>query len=410
VTQIGQILIAQGWVEPAALTRALAEQRHTGKRICSLLISRGLLDPDHAARALANQHSMPGVLQKHIEQRDRDVAQLLAPAIARASLALPIGRARNQELIICVREPRPGLAETLARAVGCPVILAVAPAYQLEQLIKQVYDGMPSRRPTRDDDDAIDVDLSTRQIPIIDDPLGNLGAMTLVGLDDVRVAKDPSQSGQHSAISTLPPSPRTITTPVLPRTMTSPPRPAGSSSQPPRAGSASEPPRPQPDSEPPRPHLPGPSLDATLSAIDQAGALDDATDAALWFLSQRFRRALWFAIHDGFALGERGHGDALSLEMIQAITVPLSQPSIIQAAYTSGRLETTPPAGAGTIQDRLARTLGNPRAHAAVPIAVGARIAYVVVVGDASHAPDAAPGELDQLGRALGAAYGRIAQ
>lgn len=395
MTKVGQILIEQGWVEPVALSRALAEQRHTGKRICSLLISRGLLDPDHAARALATQHGVPGVLQKHLDQRDRALAELLPPAVARAQLALPIGRARNQELIICVRDPRPGLAEALARMVGCPVLVAVAPGHQLEQLIKQTYDGMVSRPPAApDDDDAIDVDLTTRPIPIIHDPLGDLGAMTLVGLDDHRVAKDPSQSGQHAAISTLPPQARTITMPVLPARAS-------------RAPSPSAPPRDAAPSEPP-PQAPGPSIGATVAAIDHAGALDDATDAALWFLSRRFRRALWFAIQDGFALGERGHGDALTLEMIQAITVPLSQPSIIQAAHDSRRLATDVPAGAGTIQERLARTLGNPRHHAAVPIAVGERVAYVLVVGDASHAPDAAPAELVQLGDALGAAYGRI--
>ena len=177
--------------------------------------------------------------------------------------------------------------------------------------------------------------------------------------------------------------------------------------EPRRSLGSSEPPRLRSPSEPSPPPVAGPSIDATLAAIDQAPGLDDALDAAQWFLSQRFRRALWFAIQDGFALGERGHGDALSLEMIQAITVPLSQPSIIQAAHETRRIATEPPAGAGTIQERLVRTLGSPRAHAAVPIEIGARVAYVVVVGDASHAPDAACGELAQLGRALGEAYTR---
>lgn len=408
--KIGELLVAQGWVEPAALARALAEQRHTGKRLCSLLISRGLLDPDNAARALATQHGVPGVLQKHLEQRDRSLARLLPPAVARAHTALPIGRARNQELILCVRDPVPGLAEQLAPLVGCAVIVAVAPAHQLEQLVKQTYDGMVSRPPPAAgsgelaavpaaDDDAIDVDLSTRPIPIIEDPLGNLGTMTLVGLDDHRVAKDPSQSGQHTAVPTLPPQPRTVTTPVLPRTSTPPPRASASTLE--RPGERTHPP-----SEPPRPSLPGPSIDATVAAIAQAGALDDATDAALWFLSQRFRRAVWFAIQDGFALGERGHGDALTLEMIQAITVPLSQPSIIQAAHDSRQLTTAVPTG--TIQDRLSRTLGMPRGPAAVPIEVGARVAFVLVVGDASHAPDAAATELAALGAALGDAYDRL--
>ena len=392
--QIGQILVGQRWVEPAALARALAEQRHTGKRICSLLIARGLLDPDHAARALANQHHVPGVLQKHLEHRDRSLAELLPAAIARAAIALPIGRTRNHELIICVRDPRPELTQTFAAAVGSPVIIVVAPAHQLEQLVKQVYDHLP-RRPSAGagagagagDDDAIDVDLTTRPIaiirdaiPMLGDPLDHLGTMTLVGLDDVRVAKDPSQSGQHAAIvartATLLP-PRTPSQPIPPRTTTRRP-------------------------------MHGPSLDATLAAIAHAAAIEDATDTAMWFLAQRFHHAVWFAIHDGVALGERGHGEDLTPEVIQAVTVPLSAPSIVRLAHDTRALVTEVPAG--TIQDRLTRTLGTPHAAAAVPIEIAGQVAYVLAVGDASHDPARAVDELARLGHALGAAHDRLAR
>src|SRR5262245_10569062 len=223
--QIGQLLVEQRWVSAEALARRLAEQRLTGKRICSLLISRGLLDPDNAARALANQHNVPGVLQKHLEHRDPALARLLPPALARACFALPIGRTRNQELIVCVRDPRPELRGIIASAVGGPVVIAVAPAHQLEQLIKSTYEGMPSQirsgnelsfdvalstqaiATVRDDaviaehaqaaagapaaaappapepaSDEVEVDLRTRHIPVIGDGLADLGSMTLVEL------------------------------------------------------------------------------------------------------------------------------------------------------------------------------------------------------------------------------------
>src|SRR5262245_18837851 len=219
--QVGQILVEQRWVAPEALARALAEQRHTGKRICSLLIARGLLDPDNAARALANQHNVPGVLQKHLEHRDPALARLLPAAIARACMALPIGRTRTNELIVCVRDPRPEFRGVISTAVGGPVIIAVAPAHQLEQLVKLTYEGVPSQVPSGDT--SVEVDLSTRAIPTVRDEatiaahkrdmeeievdlrtrqiavihgLGDLGSMTLVELDDHRVTKDPSQSGQ----------------------------------------------------------------------------------------------------------------------------------------------------------------------------------------------------------------------
>ena len=46
---------------------------------------------------------------------------------------------------------------------------------------------------------------------MIGDGLGDFGSMTLVELDDARVTKDPTQSGQQSAVL-----PRTTTTPYPP--------------------------------------------------------------------------------------------------------------------------------------------------------------------------------------------------
>ncbi|HSR96000.1 MAG TPA: hypothetical protein VLM79_02965 [Kofleriaceae bacterium] len=461
--QVGQILVEQRWVAPDALARALAEQRHTGKRICSLLIARGLLDPDNAARALANQHNVAGVLQKHLEHRDAALARLLPAALARACFALPIGRTRNQELIVCVRDPRPELKGILSQAVGSAVVIAVAPAAQLEQLLKLVYEGVasPIRAPevsfevdlstriipTVHDDpaaapapapaaapaaaapapdapvgDEVEVDLRTRHIPIIAD-IGDLGSMTLVELDDVRVTKDPSQSGQQAALL-----PRTTTTPYPPlsRGTIAPQPPLGRATMaapqsPPRAATGPNPPRTTTSPYPSAAGSPSPSartgathalamvmptLDATIAALDRTSALDDATELAMRYLAGRFHHAVLFTIHEGAALGFRGYGNQLTDEVIHAITVPLSAPSIIQAAHDTRRLATTPPAG--TIQDRLARTLGSPQAFAAVPIEVDARVAYVIAVGDAAGDQTNAGYDLERLGRVLGAAYQRL--
>jgi hypothetical protein len=449
--QIGQILVEQRWVEPEALARALADQRGSGKRICSLLIARGQLDPDNAARALANQHNVPGVLQKHLENRDHELARLLPAAFARACFALPLGRTRNNELIVCVRDPRPELRSIIASAVGGPVVIAVAPAHQLEQLIKSTYEAFPG--PTRADPSVdvdlstrtiptlpdvapaaprgdlgeVDVDLHTRQIAIIGDGLGDLGSMTLVELDDVRVAKDPSQSGQQAAAfprTTTAPQPaaaRTTTTPgstaaphphphpLAPRTMTTPhpfapPRTTTTPYQmrttiaPIRGGATNA----------LAMTSAGPTLDATIAALDRATELEDATELAMRYLAGRFHHAVLFMINEGAALGDRGHGGQLTDEVIQAITVPLSAPSTVQVAHDSRRLATGAPADAGAIQDRLERTLGNPEALAAVPIEVDDRVAYVIAVGQASGEPSGATYDLERLGRVLGAAYQRL--
>lgn len=453
--QIGQILVEQRLVEPIALTRALAEQRHTGKRICSLLIARGLLDPDDAVRALAGQHGVPGVLQRHLENRDRGLAQLLPAQLARAVHALPIGRTRNHELIVCVRDPAPGLCQTIAAAIGGPVVIVVAPASQLEQLITDSYRA-PYRAPRAQpsiapgpalpasDEVSFDVDLSTRPIATVRDSaiaaytrrgepgaradsaaagapagavevevepggvpvLGDLGSMTLVELDDDRVARDPTQGSQLAMMSArsaaLPPRP---TTPPLRPTMP-PPR----SSPPPRA--AGNPSALRTTGSPVLPAFARSEIEAALTAIARAASPAAACEAAMDHVARRFRHAVLFAIHGGVALGDRGHGGQLTDELVHAIAIPLSAPSIVQAAHDTRRPVTAAPPGAGVIQDRLVRALGSPQAFAALPIEVGARVAYVVAVGDSSGGPTAAPAalrELERLAGALGAACQRLA-
>ena len=458
--QIGQILVEQGWVSPAALARALADQPQLGRRICSLLILRGELDPDNAARALSQQHGVPGVLQKHLEHRDLTLPALLPAQFARSHVALPIGRTSLDALIVCVRDPRPEVQAAIAAAVAGRVVVAVAPAYQLEHLVGETYNTDPESAdelmlqlaepsqparfladPTRpaDDSDDVDVDLTTRRIPVIGDPLAHLGSMTLVELDDERVAKDPSQSGQHEALAPL--LPRTATGIVPPRTMTSlaaslsgtGPHAArtATSSAPPRATGSSDP--PQPASPPSRPSQPpqsaaartvsrprtggtlplgfrGSPLDAAVAALETATSLDEATGVAMHYLAGRFQYAVWFTIHQGAALGECGHGDQLTPEVIHALAVPLGAPSIVQVAHDTRQLAVGAPPEAGPIQDRLWRTLGAPRIPMAVPIELDAQVAAVIAVGDAIGDAATSDDDLTRLGGALTAALRRVAR
>lgn len=190
---IGQILIREGWCEPEALNRAQIEQRLTGMRLCSLLIARGQLDPDNAARALAEHYDVPGVLQKHLEHRERALAHKLPPAIARAHVALPIGRTRDGRLIVCVRDPDEATRAAITAAIDEPVIIAIAPQRQLEQIVAQVYDeadGVPL------DDVSIEIEVDTQPIALVsEDALRAYGVLSLAPLDDARVTKDPTQSG-----------------------------------------------------------------------------------------------------------------------------------------------------------------------------------------------------------------------
>jgi hypothetical protein len=206
MSRIGELLLEHGWVDQTNLKRALSEQSLAGgKRLCSLLIARGLLDPDHAARALGEQFAVPAVLQRHLEFRERALAEKLPAALARKYIALPIGHTRGGELIVCVRDPSPQLEAVIQRAIEGSVVIAVAPASQLEKLIEESYAAT-------EDANEFDVDLSTgTQIEPPPRSLGDetampeFGAFSLVGLDDLRVTKDHSQTISVPSRSTPPP-------------------------------------------------------------------------------------------------------------------------------------------------------------------------------------------------------------
>ena len=192
--RIGEILVEQGWVTPAALERALAKQSEIPRRICSLLISRDVIDLDVASRALGEQHGVPAVLQKHIDHRDRELAKLIPAEIARTLCVLPIGRTGAGNLIVCAKDPSPSVLASISAVVPGPIVLAVAPASLLETLVGEAYG-------TAEED--FDVDLTTGPIHSLDlddpvgadDPMSALGNLELVELDDQDVQRSSDQSG-----------------------------------------------------------------------------------------------------------------------------------------------------------------------------------------------------------------------
>ena len=184
-------MVEHGRLEPSVLQRALAKQRDSGQRLCSLLIEARLLDPDDAARALGEQHGVAAALQRHLAHRDLELAGRLPAALARAACALPIGRMGNGAVIVVMRDPNPALIPQLARVMREPqIVLAVAPSTRLEALILDTYGAA----------NEFDVDLNTGPIPTLDigdgGTMPDLGALQLVVLDDQGVSKDHTQSGQ----------------------------------------------------------------------------------------------------------------------------------------------------------------------------------------------------------------------
>jgi len=398
--RIGELLVEQRKLRQSDLTRALAE-KPSDKRLVSFLIARGLLEFDDASRALGEQKGVPCALTKHLAGRDPELAALIPAELGRASCALPIGRTSRGAVIVCVRDPAPALLARLKQATKAEITMVIAPANRLEHLVLGAYGAAPS--------DEFDVDFSTTGMgdnPTAPPPLAKKLAaiaqppappmpdmsaldpesvrLALTDLDDVRVDKDPGQSGQIpkvGASSTLPPA-NVPSAPSLPPQA----KPAvGRTVRTAPAGAT----RPM-------------AVGALSVGLEHTQTREGATDLVLAYVATRWRTGLVLAIRDKKAMGYRGHG----VEMPELVQVPLHIPSTVQRAvetrFVSAEAPDTP------AQEALARALSNPKTPAAAPVLVGGAAVAVIVVGDPIDGDANAAADLAMLAEALGTAYQRL--
>jgi hypothetical protein len=226
--RIGEILHRDGLVGAEDLATALADQRIAGLRLCSLLVVRGIIELDAAAKALAEQFGVAAAMTRHLDNRDQALAKLLPANIARHHCALPIGRMRDGEIVICVRDPKPQMQAAFERILQKPVLITVAAAHALEPLIDTSYApvvtqelsvrfGRPSTSPVTipkppapqsfatgtvrtpqdrivaedlDVDVDVDVDLDSGPMPALGADETMPAEFSLVDLDDAGVDKD----------------------------------------------------------------------------------------------------------------------------------------------------------------------------------------------------------------------------
>jgi len=363
--RIGAMFIEQGQLLPPDLARVLDDQRRDPRRLVSLLIDNNLVPFDVGSRILGEQRRVPFLQTKHLQARRANVAKLIPAELGRTWGAIPIGRTSTGTLIIAARDPSAHLQEAMAQAAGCKVAIVIAPASRVDALIAEEYGPPPA------DEFDVDLDSALREMPDrsspppadmdILDPISVRLALT--DLDDVRVTKDPSQSGMLAVM-------------------------AGA-----RSGARTLPPSP-------------PSLEVTRTALERASSRDEATDAVMAFVAGSWHSGLVVAIRDTQALGYRGHGPAIGA--IETLVVELGEPSTLRRAVESKR--TSIHLVDSPAQRELGRRLGS-ASLAASPIVVGARVIAAIVVGEPIQGLGETErwiGELGRLAQMLAKAYQRL--
>jgi hypothetical protein len=423
--RIGELLIEQRKLRASDLTRSLAD-KPGDKRLASFLIAKGLVEFDDASRALGEQRGFACALSKHLAGRDPALAKLIPAELGRGSCVLPIGKSSKGSVIVCVRDPAPALLRTLEQAIKSDILMVIAPSARLEQLVAEAYGVASTEELDIDFDLAHDLPAPTpsrvtrgplptppmpfqrvdalHQFPRADTPpplppLPDMDALdpesirlSLTDLDDVRVTKDPAQSGQipKAGSNTLPPANKSLTAP--------PPLSALAAGTVTSTRSIS-------DSKPPVAAKPKMSLETMSHGLESATTREAATDLVLSFIATRWSAGLVLAIRDKAAIGYRGHGVVAP----ESVTVSLGSPSTVQRAVQTRFVSIEAPNGVG--QSALVHALNKPQAPAAAPIMVGGQPVAVIAVSDPLEGPqarDIAAADLALLAEALGSAYKRI--
>lgn len=368
--RIGEILLEHGWVVWEAFALALDDHMGTETRLCSLLVVRGLVEFDHASLALAEQHGVAAALKKHLAVRDKQVAPLLPGALARRLIAIPIGRKGDGTLIVCARDPLPAVKAELERAIGEPILLAVAPASYLERLVEVVYEidvpieiGEPVRRSRR----ASDFDIE------IEEPVPRSRRVIDIDIDD-SPAEDELLPVEIEAPEPAKPKSR-----ALPVQIKAP------------AAALRD------------------SLDATIAAFPDIDDIEWLLDVVMGYVAKRWHSALILAVTDRRATGVRGHGRKLKPSITRAFALPLSEPSLVQSARDERRLVTDSPFDAGKGHASLVDLLEDPPHLAAVPVSKAGTVSHVIAVGEPTAGDaDAAALDLEVLAEAMSAAVERL--
>jgi len=342
--RVGEMLLLKERIDPWILTRTLKEQAATRQRLVSILVSRALLEYDDGAMVLSEQLGYPAAMQRHLERRDPDLLSAVPPELGGRWVVLPIGRSRSGSLVVCARDPSPILQAALEHATRSSIVLAVAPALQLERLVRAAYgltapaeEPLPSTPPTVSD------------------------------IGDFRLEDTPQPPVRR---------PRTVSDMFT---------------------------KSDPELPPTRAPAPSAQLENALVEIDRAVSAPAAERLALTYAAKRWHSVLLARVEDGYAVGYRGH----NIDRVESIALSLKSPSILQVAHDSQRPsadrrtssvqeELVAVLGAHRLPTAAPITIGSEV------------VALIAVGDPLPDTPRESLAELDRLADALGAAYDKF--
>ena len=140
--RLGDLLVQEGIISSADLSKAVKEQRQNGDghRLGYTLVKLGLADEVAITRVLARQLRMPAVDLSKFEP-DAKVLRLIPADVARKSLVLPLRR-EGRTLTVAMADPTDiGLLQDLKFITRFDVFPVVGGEFTLRALIEKCYES-----------------------------------------------------------------------------------------------------------------------------------------------------------------------------------------------------------------------------------------------------------------------------
>ncbi|HUL58798.1 MAG TPA: hypothetical protein VLU43_05975 [Anaeromyxobacteraceae bacterium] len=152
-TRIGELLVAQGRIDPLQLQSALAHQRQFGGRLGRAIVQLGFMEELTLLEAVGEQLGVP-LVEIGDRQIPPQVLALVPQKLMRARHLLPLARLsehRRGPLVVALANPGDlGAVDEVAFATGMQVKPVLAADEDLDRALARLLDGLdlPARSET----------------------------------------------------------------------------------------------------------------------------------------------------------------------------------------------------------------------------------------------------------------------
>ncbi len=193
---VTDVLVDLGFVAEDRARQAIEEARTAGRPPEQLLLEQGAIDTEQLSRAVAERYGL-----EHVDlaayQVDMAAANLISVNTARRYMALPVGYADKQTLLVAMADPTNVLAvDDIQIATGLDCRVAVAAAEDIEALISRlntlqsaVTEAVSEGEAAADAEDELaavaDMEVGAEDAPVIKLVYSILGQAVGEGASDV---------------------------------------------------------------------------------------------------------------------------------------------------------------------------------------------------------------------------------